>query len=94
MRTSDIVARYGGDEIVLFLNNFTDRDKLRNRIERIRDDIANTVISADGISLSVTASFGVYVKYNETLTLEEVIKRADEIMYLSKNGGKNKVTIR
>ncbi len=92
-RSNDIVARYGGDEIILFLQNMTDREKVRQRMEKIREDIEHTVVSYDGVSISVTVSIGVYIKYNETLTLEEVIKKADEIMYLSKNGGKNKVSV-
>ena len=92
-RGSDIVARYGGDEIIVFVQNFTDRERLQQRIERIREEIAQTVITNEGISISTTASFGVYIKQDEVLSLDEVIKKADEIMYLSKNSGKNKVTI-
>lgn len=92
-RTSDIVARYGGDEIIIFMHNFYDPEKVMNRVEIIRREIAKAVISNEDITLSVTASFGVYIKHDELLTLDEVIKKADEIMYLSKNSGKNKVTI-
>lgn len=92
-RSNDIVARYGGDEIIIFIQNFTDRERIRHRIEVIREEIERTVITYEGISLSITVSIGIYIKNNEILTLDEVIKKADEIMYLSKNGGKNKVTI-
>jgi diguanylate cyclase (GGDEF)-like protein len=92
-RSNDIVARYGGDEIIIYLDNFTDKLKVMQRIEAIREEIEKTVITSDGISLSATASFGVYIKNNEVLTLEEVIHKADDIMYLSKKNGKNKVTI-
>ncbi len=93
-RANDIVARYGGDEIIIFLSNFTDVERVRQRIEMMRQEIEQTTIQSEGISLSITASFGVYIKHNEVLSFEEVIKRADEIMYLSKNNGKNKVTIK
>jgi diguanylate cyclase (GGDEF)-like protein len=93
MRTSDIVARYGGDEMIIFLSNFIDHDKIHSRVNSIKDEISKTLIT-DGItSLNVTASFGVYIKENATLTLDEVIKKADENMYISKKNGKNKVTI-
>jgi diguanylate cyclase (GGDEF)-like protein len=62
-------------------------------VEQIRDEIANTVITSDEVSLNITASFGVYVKHDTILSLDEVIKKADEIMYASKYSGKNKVTI-
>ncbi len=93
-RNSDIVARYGGDEIIAFIQSFTNREKLQQRIECIREEIESTVITNEGVSISTTASFGVYIKQNEVLSLDEVIKKADEIMYLSKHSGKNKVTIK
>lgn len=93
MRSNDIVARYGGDEIIIFIQNFTDHDKVLHRVDMIREEIANTVITYENVSHPVTASFGVYIKYDEVLPLEEVIKKADGIMYTSKKGGKNKVTV-
>jgi diguanylate cyclase (GGDEF)-like protein len=92
-RVNDIVARYGGDEIILFLSNFTDREKVLRRIEIIRKEIESNIITNETVSLSITASFGVFIKQNVLMSLDEVIKKADEIMYVSKNGGKNKVTI-
>ena len=92
-RVNDIVARYGGDEIILFLFNFTDREKVQQRIELIRKEVESSVITNEDVSLNITASFGVFIKQNVLLSLDEVIKKADEIMYVSKNGGKNKVSI-
>jgi PleD family two-component response regulator len=59
----------------------------------MREEIEQTVITKEGVSISTTASFGVYIKKDEVLSLDEVIKKADKIMYLSKHSGKNKVTI-
>jgi diguanylate cyclase (GGDEF)-like protein len=92
-RANDIVARYGGDEIIIFLHNFIEKDKVMQRLELIRDEIEKTIIEVDGVSFSITASFGVYCKNNEAITIEEAVKKADDIMYLSKRRGKNKVTI-
>jgi len=92
-RTNDIVARYGGDEIIIYMQNFTDKEKVKHRVESIREEIERTLITSEDVSLSVTASLGVYIKHNEKLTLDEVIKKADEVMYLSKHGGKNKVSV-
>jgi len=93
MRSNDIAARYGGDEIIVFLNNFTDHDRIQKRVYELKDEITNTLITDGENSTYVTASFGVYIKENVALTLDEVIKKADENMYKSKNGGKNRVTI-
>lgn len=93
MRTSDIVARYGGDEIIIFLNNFTDREKLNKRVNDMKDKISGTLITDGEKSLCVTASFGVFIKENVKMTLDECIKKADKNLYISKKSGKNRVTI-
>ncbi|MBP1756130.1 MAG: diguanylate cyclase with sensor [Firmicutes bacterium] len=92
-RANDIVARYGGDEIIMFIQNFTDREKVYHRIESLRKEIEQTVITYDKDAISITVSIGVYIKQDEYMTLNDVIKKADEIMYLSKHSGKNRVTI-
>ena len=92
-RPNDIVARYGGEEIIIFFNHFIDKEKLWQRVDSMRKEIQDTIIEGEGSSASVTASFGVYVKANEMLSLNEVIKKADENLYLCKRTGKNKVTI-
>jgi diguanylate cyclase (GGDEF)-like protein len=92
-RANDIVARYGGDEIIMFIQNFTDREKVYHRIEALRKEIEQTAITYDKDTISITVSIGVYIKQDEYMTLNDVIKKADEIMYLSKHSGKNRVTI-
>ncbi len=92
-RTNDIVARYGGDEIIIYFNNFTDDDAIFQRLESIRMEIEHTMVTYDDCSISVTVSIGVFIKKDKNMTLNDVIKKADDIMYLSKNGGKNRVTI-
>ena len=92
-RPNDIVARYGGEEIIIFFSNFTQKDSVAKRVEQIRLQIQNTLIKGDSFESSITASFGIYVKVNESLTLAEVIKRADDNLYVCKRTGKNKYTI-
>jgi two-component system cell cycle response regulator len=92
-RSNDIVSRYGGDEMIIYMQNFTDKEKVRSRIESIRDKIENTKISYENTTITVTVSIGVYVKIGETLSLDEVIKKADEVLYISKKTGRNRVTI-
>lgn len=92
-RPNDIVARYGGEEIIIFFNNFIDKPLVAKRIEEMRHQIETTSIPGDGFETSVTASFGVYIKTSETLSLDEVIKLADDNLYLCKRTGKNKFAI-
>lgn len=93
MRTTDIAARYGGDEMIIFLNGFTDHDKIYKRVNDMKNEISKTLITDGEKSLYVTASFGVFIKENTVLTLDECIKKADANLYKSKNSGKNMLTI-
>ena len=92
-RPKDIVARYGGEEIIIFFNNFTNPRLVYNRLDELRRKIEETQIPGDNFSSSVTASFGCYIKQDEELTLENVIKLADENLYRCKRTGKNKVIL-
>lgn len=92
-RPQDIVARYGGEEIIIYFNHFTNIELLKTRLEDIRAKIESTLIAGDGFFSSVTASFGCYVKTEQYLTLERVIELADENLYTCKRTGKNKVII-
>lgn len=92
-RPNDIVARYGGEEIIIYFHNFINKEKLFQRVDAIRAEIEATVIEGEGNSSSVTASFGAYVKENESLSLNEMIKKADDNLYICKRTGKNKVVL-
>lgn len=93
LHPNDTGARFGGDEFIIFLNESTDKEEILKRVNEIRDELErNVVITEDG-ALKVTASFGIYIKDNKTITLEEAIKKADDLMYLSKSQGKNRVSI-
>ncbi|MEX2229500.1 MAG: GGDEF domain-containing protein [Dehalococcoidia bacterium] len=97
VRESDIVARYGGEEIVLLLPETTTAqatavaEKLREAIEQHRyrlpagepDDVAQ-----------ITASAGVAsVPLSESLAIDDLISRADRALYLAKRAGKNRVFV-
>ncbi|MBP3887296.1 MAG: diguanylate cyclase [Cellulosilyticum sp.] len=92
-RPKDIVARYGGEEIIIFFNQFTNEELLRQRLESIRQKIQETQISGDTFTSSVTASFGCYIKEDHPLSLDSAIKYADDNLYICKRSGKNKVII-
>ena len=62
-----------------------------NLAERIRKAIEECVIKFDGLEFSTTVSLGL-AQVEEGDTLESVIKKADEAMYLSKADGKNRVS--
>ncbi|MGL5820407.1 MAG: sensor domain-containing diguanylate cyclase [Sarcina sp.] len=96
---TDVLARYGGEEIILFVNNFKDKNYVINKIDEIRKAIADMKIDIkmkDIDSINVTVSFGVafssnYIKTSDEQFIENIIKKADECLYSAKREGKNRV---
>jgi diguanylate cyclase (GGDEF)-like protein len=95
-RKSDIVARFGGEEFVLLLNNST-LNNGKILAQKIREKIENFVLeSKQHGTITFTASFGV-TQYNDELdkeSIEHTISRADKALYEAKRGGRNKVVVK
>jgi diguanylate cyclase (GGDEF)-like protein len=85
-RRSDILIRWGGEEFVIGCCS-TQIDAANKMADRIRFAIEQHVFP---MQLKVTASFGA-TQYHLCEEMEDMIKRADELLYKSKNTGKNKV---
>ncbi|NVJ53259.1 MAG: GGDEF domain-containing protein [Campylobacteraceae bacterium] len=91
VRKTDLFARWGGEEFLIALidSNIEDTKALT---EKLRILIENDTALNKLTKTKVTASFGV-TKLEEYDTIDEAISRADKAMYLSKNNGKNQVSI-
>jgi diguanylate cyclase (GGDEF)-like protein len=92
VRKGDAVGRYGGEEFVLYLH-MADPDKAREGAERFRRMIRQTKFLKDGREVAVTASFGISCAPQHGATAGELLKRADEALYLSKQRGRDRVTV-
>ena len=89
LRTGDTIARWGGEEIVASLLGADEKDAV-GKAEKIRKELESMNFS-ESSDLKVTISAGVAAS-EKGLALSELIKRADEALYQSKEGGRNKVT--
>ncbi len=88
IRTSDILARWGGEEFLLLLPE-TNIKQAEEFAESLRQLIASLVIEKVG---NISCSFGVsYVMPSDTP--EVVTKRADKALYRAKEGGRNCVEV-
>ncbi|MDQ6961651.1 MAG: GGDEF domain-containing protein [Mariprofundaceae bacterium] len=88
-RECDVVSRWGGEEFVLFLPEI-DLASAMVIAERLRHDLAESVLEFEGQYLQVTASFGVS-EHEKGAFLDDTIAKADMAMYHAKEQGRNRV---
>lgn len=90
VRTTDQVARYGGEELAVLLPE-TNFEEARVVAERIRDSIGANPMQHEGTLFTVTASIGGAEFCAEDVNLAKLIGRADAALYRAKQGGRNRV---
>lgn len=86
-REVDIVGRYGGEEFLVILPE-TDLDHAKISAERARGAVENIVFREK--KLKVTISGGVAEFEKETAL--QLVEKADKLLYISKDNGKNRIS--
>jgi diguanylate cyclase (GGDEF)-like protein len=90
VRERDIAARYGGEELVLVLPG-TPLIGGRRLSERIRRSLEEAeIVTADGETIGVTASFGA-ASFPTHSSPERLLAAADQALYEAKRAGRNRV---
>ncbi len=87
-RSSDVVARYGGDEFVILMPE-TSVEQATQLASKLRGWVASDPLLRDK---NITASFGIAGFPVHGSTPQELIQVADSSMYLSKHQGGNSVS--
>lgn len=82
LRASDFMARLGGDEFVVLLYHAR-QDAAKRRASMLAKRVAAQAIEWQGVTLSVTTSYGTY-EVREGDTADSVLACADEAMYQQK----------
>lgn len=88
IRTTDKVARFGGEEFVVLLRE-TDMKGAAIFAERIRQTVADTVFEPEGACLEATISIGMAEAEKSDEDIDRTIERADRALYAAKSGGRN-----
>ena len=88
VRENDTVARVGGDEFVLVINNQAGNEQLADLIERIRVRVS-APINVAGRDILAATSIGVSRFPHDGDTVDRVMRAADAAMYHAKSLGKN-----
>ena len=96
IRKSDLTARYGGEEFVCILPD-TRSEGAYHLAEKIRSTINERRLEHDSSKISdfLTLSLGVatVIPFENDCGAEGLIKAADDALYASKEGGRNRVTV-
>jgi len=94
IRSYDLAARYGGEEMVLVLPQVSPH-RVLPLAERIRNTIAELPFRGANEShrVQLTASIGVAGLPANAKNKSELIKRADQALYLAKEEGRNRVGV-
>ena len=92
-RANDFAARYGGEEFAVVLPN-TNEAGARMIAERILENVreCNIPHEKSDVASYVTLSIGISTGDVSSKSCMEYIKRADEALYQSKTGGRNRST--
>lgn len=85
-RSEDYIIRYGGDEFLMIFTGGTYKT-ITDGMNKIRKEVSEKIRIPN---YNVTLSIGI-VPYDVNLSLEDTIKKADELMYNSKKEGKNHI---
>lgn len=91
VREMDLVARLGGEEFSALLPS-TDMQGAIKIAERIRSSIAESLLEVNGQKIRYTVSIGVSTVNENVTGIDMLLKIADEALYASKHGGRNRVT--
>jgi two-component system, cell cycle response regulator len=90
-RATDLVARFGGEEFVVLCEQ-TDETGAMLLAQRIREELEKTTFHAGKESFKVTCSLGVATFPDAGQGWDGLFKAADEALYASKRGGRNRAT--
>jgi len=89
VRESDTVARLGGDEFTIVLSEITDSSNVDDIAQKIIGKLAEP-FQLGGEVVYVSASIGITIYPNDTDDIDELIKNADQAMYVAKKKGRNR----
>ncbi len=93
LRMIDYAFRYGGDEFVVLLPQ-TSKENALMVVRRIRELLTNRVFfKEEKMNIKVTASFGVASFPVDGRTRKELLRKADEAMYLVKNTTRDNIAL-
>jgi len=90
LRDGDVVCRWGGEEILILINDPIETASMA--AERIRKKIEEATTTFEGKPINITMTFGI-AESIPGYRIEQLIQQADDKLYIGKKNGKNQVVI-
>lgn len=89
LREGDTLARLGGDEFIVVLANLVKNEDCQPVIERLLL-AASKPVMLDEMILNVSASIGITLYPQDSVDADQLMRHADQAMYIAKGAGKNR----
>jgi diguanylate cyclase (GGDEF)-like protein len=89
VRANDTVARLGGDEFTLIIEGINDVERATEIAQKVKNSLMQS-ININGSQVHVTGSIGLTFYPADGRSVEDLVKHADQAMYLSKSKGRNR----
>jgi diguanylate cyclase (GGDEF)-like protein len=89
VREADVIARFGGDEFVIVLEQVENAEAARDVATRVVESLSQPIPLAGGGTTQIGASVGIAMCCSAGETLDNLLKRADAALYAAKRDGKN-----
>lgn len=88
VRESDTVARFGGDEFIILLQDVSDMDAVANVATKVIEKITR-VFTLYGREIYIGASVGITIFPDDATNADSLLRNADMAMYQAKDRGRN-----
>ena len=92
LRSTDIFGRFGGEEFAVVLVE-TDRSAAALVCQRLVDQISRLKIRTEHGQIGMTVSLGATMYSADDISIDSLLKRADDALYKAKNAGRNQIVV-
>ncbi len=93
VRTTDVAARWGGEEFCVLLEGVADDDALREVAEGVRLRVEASPIEVEGVAIVVTVSVGAARATAGLHGADDLVDAADRALYAAKRRGRNQTRL-
>lgn len=91
LRESDFVARFGGEEFVVLLNNVS-QDNLEKPLQKLRERVKNIPFRFKEEPVTITISLGATL-FKQGDSIHSALERADQALYRAKHAGRDQIVM-